>query len=141
MCKRCVSKPGRLLGLGRTGLGTGSAVVAIFIPKCPLCVAAWAWALSTVGVGFNRWDSIRWPLTAAFLVLAALLLGFRANPWVKAIVLLGTGLCLSFKIAEGSTSFGLDMALGTTASASYAITYLMICQYRIAKLVVPVSGA
>jgi hypothetical protein len=126
-----------LLGIGRTGLGAGSATVAVFIPKCPLCVAAWAWTLSALGVDFDRWDAIKWPLTAGFVLLAALLLGFKAKPWVKAIVLLGSGLCLSFKVAQDSSSFGLALALGSAASASVAIAYLMLCRYRTARLVPP----
>ena len=99
MCIRCVSKSRRLFGVGRTGLGAGSAAIALFIPKCPLCVAAWAWALSALGIEFDRWEAIKWPLTIAFLLLAAVLLGYKTKPWMKAAVLLSLGLCLSFKIA------------------------------------------
>src|SRR5579862_4726249 len=75
MCTQCISKSAGLRGVGRTGLGAGSAAVALFIPKCPLCVAAWAGALSALGIDFDRWEAIKWPVTAAFLLLAALLLG------------------------------------------------------------------
>jgi hypothetical protein len=134
MCKKCVSKSGRLLGAGRTGLGTGSAAIALFMPKCPLCVAAWAWTLSAFGVEFDRWDAIKWPLTVVFLLLAALLLGFKARPWVKAAVLIGSGFCLSFKFAEDSTSFGLALAFGIIAPAAVAIAYLVFCRFREARL-------
>lgn len=134
MCDRCVSKSGRLLGVGRTGLGTGSAAIALFIPKCPLCVAAWAWALSAAGIEFDRWDAIKWPLTVAFLLLAALLLGFRAKPWVQAAIVLGSGLCLSIKIAEDSTSFGPTLALGAALSALIAVAHLMLRRNQVASL-------
>jgi hypothetical protein len=131
MCEQCVTTSGRLLSVGRTGLGAGSALIALLVPKCPLCVAAWAWGLSALGVDFDRWDGIKWPITAAFLVLAALLLGAKAKPWVKAAVLLGSGLCLSFKVAEDSKFFGLTLALGSAVSGVSAIAYLMFCRYRV----------
>jgi hypothetical protein len=129
MCHQCVNRSGRLLGVGRTGLGAGSAAIAVFIPKCPLCVAAWAWALSALGVDFDRWDAIRWPLTAAFLLLAALLLGAKAKPGVKAVVLLGSGLCLSFKVAHDSSPIGLAFGVGMSVIA--AIGYYGICRWVI----------
>ena len=118
MCTQCVSKSGPLLGVGRTGLGAGSAAIALLVPKCPLCVAAWAWALSAAGVSFDRWDTIKWPLTAALLLLAMLLLGFRAKAWVKAIIIFGAGLCLSFKVAQDSSSFSLALGVGMSAFAA-----------------------
>jgi len=117
MCSQYASKPGRLVGAGRNGLGGASAAIALFMPKCPLCVAAWAWALSALGVDFDRWHAIRWPLTAGFMLLAAMLLGFRARPWVKAAVLFGSGLCLSIKVAENSSSFIAALVLGLGLSA------------------------
>lgn len=131
MCTQCVSNSWRLLGVGRTGFGAGSAAIAVFIPKCPLCVAAWAWALSALGVDFDRWDAIRWPLTAAFLLIAALLLGAKAKLWVKAVVLFGSGLCLSFKVAQYSSSFGLAFGVGMSAIA--AIGYYGLCR-RISRV-------
>jgi len=127
MCTQCVSRSGRLLGVGRTGLGAGSAVISLLVPKCPLCVAAWAWALSALGVDFDRWDTIKWPLTAAFLLLAALLLGAKAKPWVKAVVRFGSGLCLTFKIAQDSSSVGLAFGVGVSAIA--AIGYYGLCRW------------
>ena len=127
MCTQCVSKSRRLLGVGRTGLGAGSAAIAVFIHKCPLCVAAWAWALSALGVDFDRWDTIKWPLPAAFLLLAALLLGAKATPWGKAVVLLCSGLCLSFKVAQDSSSFGLAFGVGMSAIA--AVGYYGLCRW------------
>jgi hypothetical protein len=126
-----------MLGVGRTGLGAGSAAIALLVPKCPLCVAAWAWALSALGVEFDRWDAIKWPLTVSFLLLAAVLLGAKAKPWVKAAVLFGSCLCLSFKVADDSTSFGLALALGSTASAMVAVGYLMVRRYRFATITLP----
>ncbi len=133
MCKQCVSKSGRIVGVGRTGLGAGSALIALLIPKCPLCVAAWAWILSALGVEFDRWDAIKWPLTVTFLLLAVLLLAARPKPWAKALVLLGSGLCLSFKVAQDSDSFGLAMAVGSGLSAMFAIAYLAFCRFRFAR--------
>jgi hypothetical protein len=127
MCTQCVPKSARLRGVGRTGLGAGSAAIAVFIPKCPLCVAAWAWALSALGVDFDRWEAIKWPLTAALLLLAVLLLGARGKPWVKALVVFGSGLCLSFKVAQDSSSFGL--ALGVGLSAFAAIGCYGLCRW------------
>ena len=131
MCRQCVKPSGRMLGLGRTGLGAGSATIALLIPKCPLCVAAWAWALSALGVSFDRWDALKWPLTFAFLLLAALLLGFNAKPWLKAVVLFGLGACLSFKVAEDSS--WVSLALGMGMSASAALAYLGLNKHFAAK--------
>ena len=124
MCSQCAKKPRRLLGAGRTGLGAGSAAIALLVPKCPLCVAAWAWALSVLGVSFDKWDLIKWPLTTAFLLLAALLLGAKAKPWVKAIILFGAGICLSFKFAQDSS---FDFAVGLGLSAVAAVGYFGVC--------------
>jgi len=127
MCTQCISKSAGLRGVGRTGLGAGSAAVALFIPKCPLCVAAWAGALSALGIDFDRWEAIKWPVTAAFLLLAALLLGARGKPWVKAVVLFGSGLCLSIKLAQDSSSF--ELALGAGMSLIAAIAFYGVCRW------------
>lgn len=137
MCIRCVSKSRRLFGVGRTGLGAGSAAIALLVPKCPLCLAAWAWGLSALGIGFDRWDQIKWPLTAAFWLLAALLFGLNARPWVKALVLCGSGVCLFYKVWQDSTSFWLAFAIGFVMSATVAIAYLGFARARMAKLGLP----
>ncbi|HLK13216.1 MAG TPA: hypothetical protein VKT78_00290 [Fimbriimonadaceae bacterium] len=124
MCDRCVKRPGRLLGAGRTGLGAGSAAIALLVPKCPLCVAAWAWAFSVLGVSFDKWNLIKWPLTAGFLLLAALLLGAKAKPWVKTAILFGAGVCLSFKVAQDSSSLGLALGVGLSAVVAIGLRIL-----------------
>lgn len=127
MCVRCDSKPGRVLGVGRTGLGAGSAAIALLMPKCPLCVAAWAWALSALGIDFDRWDAIKWPLTVALLLLAVLLLGFRSKLWIKLVVVLGSGLCLSLKVAEDTSMAGFALVAGLSALAAFG--YFRLCRF------------
>ena len=124
VCKQCDSKSGRLVGIGRTSVGASSAALALLVPKCPLCVAAWAWALSAAGVNLYRWDAVKLPLTAGLLLLAALLLGFRARPWVTALVLFGSGLCLSLKFAQNSSA--MDFVVGVGFSSLVAASYVGI---------------
>jgi len=124
MCPECRPISKRLFGAGRTGLGAGSAAIALLMPKCPLCVAAWAWALSALGVDFDRWDQLKWPLTVAFLVLAVVLLGFKSRPWVKAVVLIGSASCLTYKVVQESLSLGIGVGI-----AVFALTGLFLSQF------------
>lgn len=75
-----VTSPGRRDGW-RSSLATLPGIGLAFLPKiaCPACWPAYAGVLTSLGLGFLV--DVRWllPLTAVFLLVAILALGFRAR--------------------------------------------------------------
>lgn len=57
------------------------AVATALLPKltCPACWPAYAGLLSSLGLGFVNYTPYLFPLTALFLILAVVLLGYRAT--------------------------------------------------------------
>jgi len=75
------SVPTRSSSGWRSSLATIPGIAFAFLPKlaCPACWPAYAGLLSSVGLGFLLKTAYLFPLTAAFLVLAAGALAFRAQ--------------------------------------------------------------
>ncbi|MBS1716829.1 MAG: hypothetical protein JSS72_03755 [Armatimonadetes bacterium] len=107
--------------VGRSGLGIGSAVFALLMPKCPLCVAAWAWGFSVLGLDFEIYNSYKWPVMAGLLVVAALVLGRYVKPRGRLILVSLSVLGLAAKLyadSEFSAPVILAWLLGTAVVAS-----------------------
>ena len=65
----------------RVGLASLPALGVALLPKltCPACWPAYAGLLSSVGIGFFNYTPYLLPLTAVFLLVAVVSLGFRAK--------------------------------------------------------------
>lgn len=72
--------PRRPAGWG-SSLAAAPGIAFAFLPKlaCPLCWPAYAGLLGSLGLGFLIDETYLFPLTASFLVLAAVALAFRAR--------------------------------------------------------------
>lgn len=67
---------GRMLG----GLSVLPAVGLALLPNgaCPVCLAAYAGVLSSIGIGVTQYANYLFPLTLLFLVLSVTVLAYRA---------------------------------------------------------------
>jgi mercuric ion transport protein len=97
---------------GKSSLVAMAGVVFAFLPKfaCPVCWPAYAGLLGSLGLGFLLDESYLFPLTAAFLALAAGALAYRARlrrgygPFV-------VGLAASTLVLTGKFVFSSDAAM------------------------------
>jgi len=98
----------------RSSLATLPGIGLAFLPKlaCPACWPAYAGVITSLGLGFLL--DVRWlfPLTAAFLLVAVVALGFRARRrrgWGPFLV----GLSASGIVLGGKFGFESDVAMYT----------------------------
>lgn len=88
------------------------AIGAAALPKltCPACWPAYSGLLSSMGVGFVNYTPYLFPLTAAFLLLSLIALGWRA-PRRRGYGPLWMGLAASAVLLAGKFAFDSDIAM------------------------------
>ena len=59
----------------------GSGIAAVFVPKCPMCIAGW---LSVVGIGAGVGATVALVLRPALVVLATITAALVLARWVRA---------------------------------------------------------
>ncbi len=72
MSQNCCSTTPVAATAGRA-FGLGPAVIALLLPKCPLCVAAWAWVFTALGIDVASYETWRMPVSVALLVVTGVL--------------------------------------------------------------------
>lgn len=96
----------------RSSFAALPAIGAAALPKltCPACWPAYSGLLSSMGVGFVNYTSYLFPLTAAFLLLSLIALGWRApRRWGYGPLWLG--LAASVALLAGKFGFDSDIAM------------------------------
>lgn len=95
-----------------SSLATVPGIAFAFLPKlaCPTCWPAYAGLLSSVGLGFLLDTAQLFPLTAAFLAIAAGALAFRARGR-RGYGPFGAGLAAGVVVLVGKFVFDSDAAL------------------------------
>jgi len=98
----------------RNAIAALPAVGAAALPKltCPVCWPAYTALLSSMGVGFINYTPYLFPLTASFLVLSLIALGWRAQRR-RGYGPLFVGLAASALLLIGKFAFESDAAMYT----------------------------
>lgn len=96
----------------RSSVAALPAIGAAALPKltCPACWPAYSGLLSSMGVGFVNYTPYLFPLTAAFLLLSLIALGWRA-PRRRGYGPLWLGLAASAGLLAGKFAFDSDTAM------------------------------
>jgi hypothetical protein len=108
---------------GRGLVGTFSSVGAWLIPAwgCPVCLSAFAGTMSALGLGFVATRAVLTPLTAVFIGVALLALGFGARRRRRygALILgaAGAGLLLVSKFLPAEAWLGYSGLVGLVGAS------------------------
>lgn len=96
----------------RSSVAALPAIGAAALPKltCPACWPVYSGLLSSMGVGFVNYTPYLFPLTAAFLLLSLIALGWRA-PQRWGYGPLWLGLAASAGLLTGKFAFDSDIAM------------------------------